>query len=492
VRNPFAFPYLTPVNESLYFTAYSSDSGYELWKIDDGQSTTTRLTDLNPGTGSSTPSGIIVVQGKLYFAADDGSGVRKLWMYDPNPVSPATILRVNAGGAAYTATTGKVFSADGSFTGGTSYSVSSEIANTADQGLYQSERYGNFSYNLPLPSGSYQVTLHFAELWWGTPQAGTGGVGSRKFNVDAEGQRKLSEYDIFARAGGALRAVQESFVVSVTDGVLNLSFANGSADQAQVSAIEVVPATGQSFDGYYTIRARHSGKVLDIPGASGEDGVSPIQYSAYSPAAANQTWLIKPVGEGYYTLQAQHSGKLLDVPGAATQDGVQPIQYSANNPVSDNQLWKIEPVGEGYYKLVARHSGKVLDVAGGALEDGAAVIQYTDFAATAHNQQWLLEPVTVGAGRLASSGSRAVSQEAWQATLYPNPAQDQLSVKLPFPASGVTATVVTDATGRQYLHNAHRVSGQQLALPVSTLRPGLYLLRLQVGNQSKVVKFAKR
>ncbi len=487
-----ARPFLTPLNGSVYFTGYSPDSGYELWKIDNTQTTGTRVTDLNPGPGDATPSGTTAVQGKLYFAADDGSGMRKLWMYDPAPVS-ATTLRLNAGGNTYTATNGNVFNADGSFTGGSTFSVSSEIANTTSDPLYQSERYGNFSYAIPVSNGNYQVTLHFAEIWWGTPQAGTGGAGSRKFNVDVEGQRKLTEYDIFARAGGALRAVQEGFVVSVTDGVLNLSFAGGSADQAKVSAIEVVPATSSAgFNGYYTLKARHSGKLLDIPAASLEDGVSPIQYSAYQPAAGNQTWLVEPTADGYYTLTARHSGKLLDLPGASLEDGVSPIQYTANTPVSTNQQWKIEPVGDGYYKIVARHSGKVLDVAGASLEEGAQVIQYADFAATAHNQQWQLEPVTAS-GRLAVSGSKAAGPESWQVKLYPNPVQDRLTVALPFAASQVRATTITDLTGKQYQHNAHKVGdGQQLDFEVGSLRPGLYLLRVQAGNQHKVLKFSKR
>jgi hypothetical protein len=60
--------------------------------------------------------------------------------------------------------------------------------------------------------------------------------------VDAEGVRKLTEYDIFARAGGALRAITETFTVTVSDGVLNLLFSKGSADVASLRALEVVPA----------------------------------------------------------------------------------------------------------------------------------------------------------------------------------------------------------------------------------------------------------
>ncbi len=483
---------LTNVNDTLYFSANDGTTGRELWKSDGTAAGTVRVGDINPGTGNSNPSVLTSINGVVFFTADNGILGRELWQYNPAPMPPATTYRINAGGAAYSTASGKAFSADGSFTGGSTFSVSSDIVNTADDALYQSERFGNFSYSLPLPGGSYQVTLHFAEIWWGTPAAGSGGAGSRRFNVDAEGQRKLSEYDIFARAGGALRAVTESFTVSVIDGTLNINFTSGSSDQAKVSAIEVVPSGGQTFSGSYTLTARHSGKVLDLPGASTENGVSPIQYTAYQPAASNQSWLIEPVGEGYYTIRAGHSGKALDIPGASTEDGVQPIQYTANSPASDNQLWKIEAVGDGYYKIVARHSGKVLDVAGASLEDGAQVIQYSDFAATAHNQQWQLQPVTSPA-RVAASGSKAAPSEAFQLKLYPNPVEDRLTVQLPFAASQVRATAVTDLTGRQYLHNAHKAGGgQQLFLPVGSLRPGLYLLRLQVGNTSRVVRFSKR
>ncbi len=57
-----------------------------------------------------------------------------------------------------------------------------------------------------------------------------GGAGSRKFNVYLEGVKRLSDYDVFAKAGGALRAVKETVQVTVTDGVLNLYFAKGTAD----------------------------------------------------------------------------------------------------------------------------------------------------------------------------------------------------------------------------------------------------------------------
>ncbi|HEX8531581.1 MAG TPA: T9SS type A sorting domain-containing protein, partial [Cytophagales bacterium] len=61
--------------------------------------------------------------------------------------------------------------------------------------------------------------------------------------------KRLSDYDVFAKAGGAMRAVKETIRVTVSDGVLNLYFAKGLADNPLVSAIEVTPAAVAAREG---------------------------------------------------------------------------------------------------------------------------------------------------------------------------------------------------------------------------------------------------
>ena len=150
-------------------------------------------------------------------------------------------FRVNAGGAPYVTADSLSFIADTYNTGGAPANpVAGEVAGTPDDYLYQTGRRGNsFSYQFPTGNGTFRVTLHFSELHWGHLAAG--GAGSRKFNVDIEGGRKLTDYDIFAKAGGAMHAVRETFEVPVTDSTLNLLFEKGGADVPLVSAIEVVP-----------------------------------------------------------------------------------------------------------------------------------------------------------------------------------------------------------------------------------------------------------
>ncbi|WP_265991520.1 putative Ig domain-containing protein [Larkinella insperata] len=151
-----------------------------------------------------------------------------------------SVVRINAAGSAYFASGNRVFVTDTYFDGGLTATVGNvPIDNTEDDALYQAERYGNFSYNIPLNSGYYNVILHFAETYSGV----INGTVSRKFNVDMEGIRKLTEYDVFQKAGGGRTAVQETFGISVTDGTLNISFSQGSSQSPKVNAIEVTPTT---------------------------------------------------------------------------------------------------------------------------------------------------------------------------------------------------------------------------------------------------------
>ncbi len=153
------------------------------------------------------------------------------------PTSPplTNTYRVNAGGGAYTGGAGQVWAADNRFSGGNTSGTGAAIANTTDDPLYQSERYGDFSYNFPVSNGSYTVTLKFAEIYWGGP-------GQRVFDVLIEGALVLDNFDVFAAAGAANSAVDRSFTTGVSDGTLNIEFRT-EVDNAKISAIEILPAT---------------------------------------------------------------------------------------------------------------------------------------------------------------------------------------------------------------------------------------------------------
>jgi malectin (di-glucose binding ER protein) len=150
----------------------------------------------------------------------------------PTPTTTAPIL-INCGGTTYLDSAGQLWSADMDFVGGSTASTAHSITGTSDPTLYQTERYGpTLTYNIPVVNDTYTVTLHFAEIYFNGP-------GQRVFDVSIEGQTVLQDFDIWAVAG-QFAALQRTFVVTVTDGVLNI-VGTASVNNAKFSAIQVVP-----------------------------------------------------------------------------------------------------------------------------------------------------------------------------------------------------------------------------------------------------------
>ena len=153
--------------------------------------------------------------------------------------SMGTATRVALGALMpYTDKANNLWSADVGATGGTTVVNNPPIAisKTTDPTLYNSERYGSFSYAFPMPNGSYTVTLKFAETYTAITAAG-----QRQFNVSLNGQQVLTNFDIFSEAGGRDTAVDKQFPVDVTNGSMALVVAPGASQSPKLDAISIVP-----------------------------------------------------------------------------------------------------------------------------------------------------------------------------------------------------------------------------------------------------------
>ena len=152
------------------------------------------------------------------------------------PTGGTDILDIDAGGAAAGS-----YLADEDYVGGnTSYTSAaistSLVANPAPQAVYQTERFGDFTYTIPsLTAGTtYTVNLHFAEIYWAA-------AGKREFNVLINGAQVLTNFDVFATAGGEDIAIVKSFPATASaTGTITIQFTTGAADLPKVSGIEVV------------------------------------------------------------------------------------------------------------------------------------------------------------------------------------------------------------------------------------------------------------
>jgi hypothetical protein len=139
---------------------------------------------------------------------------------------------------------GKVWDPDAYFDGGNAVQSSVQhIWRTQDPIIYRSSRQGDFAYNIPLKTGTYELRLHFVENFYGPESAGGGGEGSRTMTVSANGQPLLQDFDVLADAGGERTAEVKVFpdISPASDGRLHLSFSPGKSGSAMLSAIEILP-----------------------------------------------------------------------------------------------------------------------------------------------------------------------------------------------------------------------------------------------------------
>jgi Malectin domain len=181
--------------------------------------------------------------GKLHLEFAPAGGPALLNAIEILPTMPGRIhpVRIVAQANPVTDSDGRVWAADEYFFGGNFVARRKLVANSPEKVLYAGERYGNFSYRIPLAPGKYRVSLHFAETWFGTPESNFPAEDARVFNVFANGIALLRDYQVFRDAGGSNRSVVRTFdgLEPNAQGVLVLEFVPVK-NYAEINAIEVV------------------------------------------------------------------------------------------------------------------------------------------------------------------------------------------------------------------------------------------------------------
>lgn len=128
----------------------------------------------------------------------------------------ASPLAINVGGGELVTTSGQVYVADSFVTGGRISSAGHKqaIANTEDDAVYQTSRFGDFRYAIPLENGGYRVTIQMAEVYFNA-------ANKRQFALRIEGALLAQDIDLYALAG-KLTAYDLTFSTQVVDGVLDI------------------------------------------------------------------------------------------------------------------------------------------------------------------------------------------------------------------------------------------------------------------------------
>lgn len=228
---------------------------------------------------------------------DDGGGIQNVTITG----SVSTLLyQINCGGPTVGA-----FQADQFFSGGGTYESTLPVSTAGVPGVapapvYQSERYAPVSYTLPgLTAGSaYTVRLHFAEIFFSS-------ANSRLFNVLINGSQVLTNFDIFAVAGGANKAVARSFVTTANaSGQVVIGFV-GVKDSPKISGIELLQGGSTTVSAPPTVATPAAVSQNPVTGTTAS--LSVLGADDGGEAALTYTWSTSGTPPGVVTFSANSS-----------------------------------------------------------------------------------------------------------------------------------------------------------------------------------------
>jgi len=204
---------------ALSWTASTGATAYNVYRgaVFDGEATTPIATVTSP---SFTDTG--VSNGTLYFyevAATNSLGIsgdtNQITMTPMAAGGTSGAVSIDCGGSA-----ASPFVADTDFGGGATSSTTHAI-NTSNwltspvppQSVLQTNRHGQMTYRMGgfTPGSSRTITLYFVEHFWTA-------AGKRVFDVIINGKQVLTDFDVFADAGGQFIAVQHRFTTTASSG----------------------------------------------------------------------------------------------------------------------------------------------------------------------------------------------------------------------------------------------------------------------------------
>jgi hypothetical protein len=192
--------------------------------------------------------------------------------------------QINCGGPAVGS-----YSADSYFEGGKTYTTNTrvdtaDVSNAPPVAVYNTQRYGNFTYNFPdlKPGAGYTVRLHFAETYFAESRPGrynTAQASQRVFVVIVNHKVVLDRFDILAATSANHAIVKDFSTLADGSGRIKVIFQAAVSDP-MVNAIEILQGPTASV---VSTAARTETPPRDIPNNNGRQATTKVSFNAQNP-----------------------------------------------------------------------------------------------------------------------------------------------------------------------------------------------------------------
>lgn len=124
-------------------------------------------------------------------------------------------------------------------------------------------------------------------------------------------------------------------------------------------------------NGVYKIRSVISGKLIDVPGGSNENGTVLHQWE--DNGSLFQQWRAVRQSDGY-SFVCVYNEKVMDITSGSASEGAKLTQYDYNGSAA--QRFKLVHKGNGKYSIHPVCSNLALDIYGYSVDNGAEIRQY--------------------------------------------------------------------------------------------------------------------
>jgi len=458
------------------------------------------VADIYPGSDGGAPRSLSVYDGRLFFAADDGTHGRELWAYDATTDEARMVADINAGSDR-------------------SMPVSQGDFTEFDGRLFFTANDGTHGYELWAYDHITDETQLVADIYpgdEGSAPGDEGGLlvhGDRLFFDADDGihGRELWAYDAETNEASIVADINpgssESLINSLTiyDGALyfsalgeegfglwkydGLDFPTVSAEDAigltvyedRLYFVSYDPPTGAELWAYDAATGE-SGIVVDIN--PGSEGSGPGGLTVYA-------------GRLFFGAEQGESGRALWVFDAATDEATVAADVSPSSRPGDLLVyndWLLFGADDGEhgselwsYRQASGDATLVADIYPGAIGSFSSGLTVYDeqvfFRAddgVNGSELWTVVPVEV-----TTEDAPALSDSPLL-TVYPNPSVSVASVELTMAGAADANVVVFDVLGRwvAVLHDGPLGAGvHRLRLDAAALPAGVYVVRATAGNE---------
>lgn len=497
---------MTTCYDKMYFTAHGPD-GLELY-ITDGTPAGTYHIDLNPGPASSDPQDFTLMNGKVYFSADDGVHGQELWETDGTQAgthmlldlfpgkfgSDPSELYVYKGKLFFSATDGSAgfepWISDGTAAGTVIFKDINTTAGSEPSDF--TELNGQLCFRA-------MDNTHGQELWItdGT-SAGTKMLKDIYPGASGSSQLLAKPLSIFIQYGNEL-------LFGATDGAHGFElWKTDGTNAGTVMVKDINPGTGDGFSATGWIE--FSGRVY---------------FLGISPAEGGELWATDGTDAGTQMLKDIYPGSLSGHPRYFTKMGNR-IYFSAKDAAHGDELWASDGTAGGTMMVYDAVPGTV----SGRPERNITYKNHVYFAGddgTGLWSLWISDGTGAGTKLIAPPNATNTTSplqnyinfhvfdttlfitanfdttgfELWSIYdrepdavpqvhaaegiyIYPNPAHDNITIALQRSYNTANATVY-DIYGRLVWQQT--IAGNTAAIPLQQLPRGQYIIDLLLDGQ---------